>query len=213
MSKKKKKEQQASSGTDREKTANQETANTSNESSSGNDLKNPESAPQEDMQSEIDALKDRLMRLQADFDNYRKRMIREKEETFQMANEALMEEILPVLDHIEMALNAAEQQQVPSAFLDGINLVMGQLMQVLQKFGLSPINADGLEFDPHKHEAISHLKSETVPDHHIIAQTRRGYCLRNKVLRAAQVVVSDGIQEPFKQTANDEPELQEDNGQ
>ncbi len=213
MSKKKKKEQQSESAATTENAAAEAAAVEVAEDSAESGGTQPAATPPEDQQAEIDAMKDRLLRLQADFDNYRKRMIREKEETFQMANEALMEEILPVLDHMEMAMNAAGQQQVPDAFLDGVKLVMGQLMQVLKKFGLTPIDAEGLLFDPHQHEAISHLKSETVPDHHVIAQTRRGYSLRNKVLRAAQVVVSDGPQEPPADEPQEEPASQEENGQ
>ncbi|NQU38604.1 MAG: nucleotide exchange factor GrpE [Lentisphaerae bacterium] len=134
----------------------------------------------------------RLLRLQADFDNFKKRTIRERNETYRRANEDLMEEMLPVMDHLELALEAAAQHNADHAMVEGFRLVSDQLCSVLGKFGLTPIDATAAEFDPNLHEAISHLPSPDVAENHVMVMTRRGYKLGDMLLRAAQVVVSSG---------------------
>ncbi|MCE9616204.1 MAG: nucleotide exchange factor GrpE [Lentisphaerae bacterium] len=138
------------------------------------------------------ALHDRLLRLQADFDNFRKRTVREKAELFRTANEDLLAELLPVVDHFELAFGSVESGRDNDAFTRGVRMVRDQLIAVLGKFGLQPLEAAGQTFDPARHEAISHLPSETVPENGILVQTRRGYLLGDKLLRPAQVVVSSG---------------------
>lgn len=138
------------------------------------------------------ATQDRLVRLQADFENFRKRTLREKTDLFRMANEDLMGELLPVLDHFDLALEAAIKAEAPDAISQGVRMVREQLSGVLGRFGLQALEAAGQAFDPGVQEAIAHLASDTVPENGIIAQTRRGYRLGEKLLRAAQVVVSSG---------------------
>jgi len=143
-------------------------------------------------EDEIAALNDRLLRLQADFENFRKRTIREKNELFRRANESILEELLPVLDSMGLAIEGAGNHGAAPALVDGFELVSEQFLSVLGKFGLSPIDAEGQQFDPNLHEAVSHLPSDTVADGHVITQTRRGYMLGEMLLRPAQVVVSSG---------------------
>ena len=140
-------------------------------------------------------LENRLLRLQADFDNFRKRVARERNETYTRANEDLLSEVIPVIDHMDMALTAAADHDAPEALLSGVSLVAEQLKGVLGKFGLEKIDAASKEFDPNEHEAISHLPSEDVPDNHVMQQTRLGYKLKGRILRPAQVVVSSGVKE------------------
>jgi molecular chaperone GrpE len=145
--------------------------------------------------AEEEAVEMRLLRLQADFDNFRKRTLREKNDLYTRANEDLMQELLPVVDHMELALAAAREHQAPQALLDGFGLVLEQLLSALKKFNLSVINAEEGDFDPNLHEAISHLSSPTVKEGGIMAQVRRGYRLGEQLLRPAQVVVSSGSPE------------------
>ncbi len=152
----------------------------------------PAATPEPAEAPEVKALKDRLLRLQADFDNFRKRTQREKAEYSQSALEGILAELLPVLDHYEMGLKSAAVHQTDSAVIDGFRLVYDQLMGVLARFGLTPIDAEGQDFNPHLHEAITHMPSEDVPPDTIMAQTRRGYLLGERLLRASQVVVSSG---------------------
>jgi len=148
--------------------------------------------PAADAAPEEKKLDDRYLRLLADFENFRKRTLREKSDVYRTANEEFIQDLLPVLDHLELALEAAQRSGAASALLDGFKLVSEQLTAVMKKFNVEPIEAEGRVFDPARHEAISHLASDTVPDHAVIRQTRRGYLLGGKLLRAAQVVVSSG---------------------
>ena len=138
------------------------------------------------------ALQDRLLRLQADFDNFRKRTLREKGDLYRRANEDIITELLPVLDHVEMALASLSSHDPADPAIEGFKLVAEQLTTALKKFGLSPIDAEGAEFDHNFHEAISHLPSDDVAENMVMAQVRRGYMLGDSLLRAAQTVVSSG---------------------
>jgi len=158
---------------------------------------------------EIDALKDenadlnsRILRLRADFDNFRKRTVKERQDVARRSNENLIMEIIPVLDHFEMGLDTAREHDTDESVYDGFKLVYEQLVRALEKVGVSRIDAVGEEFNPHVHECISHLPSEDVDEGMVSAQTRCGYKLGNYILRAAQVVVSSGpsIEEKTEET-------------
>lgn len=144
------------------------------------------------LKEEMALLNDRLLRLQADFENFRKRMIREKNEVYERSNEDIMYELLPVLDHLDIALEAVDKEGGTGAVLEGFKLVAEQMLSALDKFGLIPIDAEGSQFDPNRHEAISHMASDEVAENTVITQVRRGYMLGDKLLRATQVVVSSG---------------------
>lgn len=135
---------------------------------------------------------ERLLRLQADFDNYRKRVIRERSDHIDRATEDLMLELLPVLDHFDIALRHAEEQSTDAPMIEGFRLVAEQLETTLRKFGLQRIESEDVPFDPHQHEAVAHLPDPAKDEGMIVASTRRGYRLGGKLLRAAQVVVSSG---------------------
>lgn len=147
------------------------------------------------LQQECEALKDRLLRLQADFDNNRKRAARERQEILTRANEDMMMELLPVLDHMDLALAAVQSDETlrpHAAVLDGFKVVADQLVAALKKFGLSPFDAQGQPFDVNRHEVIAQMESADMPEGQVAAQTRRGYMLGDRLLRPAQVVVSKG---------------------
>ena len=135
---------------------------------------------------------DSYLRLQADFDNYRKRVLREKEDIYKRANRDIMEELLPVIDHIELAFTSAGESHQHDPVVEGFRLVADQLMGVLSKFGLVPIEAAEQEFDPNVHEAILHMPSDDVAENFFVSQARGGYKLGERLLRASQVVVSSG---------------------
>jgi molecular chaperone GrpE len=141
---------------------------------------------------EEESLRDQFVRLQADFANFRNRTQRERLELYQRANEDLLLELLPVLDHYEMGLQTAEQQKADKAVLDGFKMVFDQFQSVLKKFNVEPIDAVGEAFDPHQHEALTHMPSDEYAAEICSNQVRRGYRFGDKLLRAAQVVVSSG---------------------
>jgi molecular chaperone GrpE len=143
---------------------------------------------------EEEPLKLQMLRLQADFDNFRKRTQRERNELFTFANESIISEMLPVIDHFEMGFKSAEAHESAGAVTEGFRMVYNQLLDVLKKFNATPIDAIGETFDPHRHEAILHIPSDQ-PAETVVEQVRRGYLLGEKLLRAAQVIVSSGPKE------------------
>jgi len=143
---------------------------------------------------ELAALKDRYARLLADFDNYRKRQTREREEFIKRANEELLGDLLPVVDHLELAL--AKTPDPADPFVVGVRLVYDQIFALLNRYGLTPIEAKGQLFNPEFHEALSQMTSPTVPAHVVMDQFRRGWLLAGRLLRPAQVIVSSGSPDP-----------------
>jgi molecular chaperone GrpE len=135
---------------------------------------------------------DRLVRTMADFDNFKKRAAREKQEAIRFANESLMEKLVPVLDNFDMALAAVQNATGQSAdsLQTGVSMIFQQLKGVLTDAGLEEINASGQPFDPNWHEAVSQQESKDVPEGHVIQQLRKGYKLRERLLRPATVIVA-----------------------
>jgi molecular chaperone GrpE len=144
------------------------------------------------LERERDALVDDVKRVAADFDNYRKRALRDQQALVARAHERLVKELLPVLDDLERALVAAEEHE-EAKLEDGVRLVHRELRDALAKEGLVEIETDG-EFDPHVHEALLTQPSEE-DDGSILQVIQKGYRLGDRVLRPARVVVSQGSPE------------------
>ena len=141
------------------------------------------------LQSERDERVDTLQRVQADFENYRKRAARDQQQLIARAHERLVKELLPVLDDLERALEAAEAHE-EAKLEEGVALVARSFADVLRKEGLQEVPTDG-KFDPHVHEALLSQPSET-EDGSVIEVLQKGYTLGDRVLRPARVVVSSG---------------------
>ncbi len=141
---------------------------------------------------------DRLLRATADFDNFKKRAARERQEAIRYANEALLEKLLPVLDNFEMALAAAKDSQGNGleSLQTGINMILQQLKATLTEAGLEEVDATGQAFDPNLHEAVSQQESADIPEGHVMQQLRKGYKLRERLLRPATVVVAKTPEAP-----------------
>ena len=136
---------------------------------------------------------DKFLRSAAEFDNYRKRVSREKEELARFTSERVVAALLPVLDNLERALNAAEQQGDQTALIEGIQQVHGQFRRTLEELGLKEIAAHaGHPFDPNLHEAVAQATSNEHPEGHVLEQLQSGYKLADRLLRPAHVVVSKG---------------------
>ena len=140
--------------------------------------------------AELAALKDRYVHLMADFDNFRKRQNREREELVKRANEALLGDLLPVVDHLELALKKATDKNDP--VVTGVKMVYDQFLALFQRYDMTPIDAKGQPFDPAFHEALSQMSSATVPAQVVLDQFRRGWMLAGRLLRPSQVIVSSG---------------------
>ncbi len=158
----------------------------------------PEAAPVDPVeaaQAEAAKWKDLAARSQAELDNYRKRMAREKSDAIKYANASLLGELLPVLDNFQMGLDAAKADGEDSIIARGMEMVRKQLDDFLTNTGAVEIPAVGETFDPNQHEAISQQFSDEVPEGQIISQVRAGYKLHDRLLRAPNVVVSKGREE------------------
>lgn len=143
------------------------------------------------MAAERDDLRNQLLRARAEFDNYRKRMLRESEQIRKTAARALIEDLLPVLDNLERALEHVTDPAVDPV-LQGVDMVVKSLHGKLASHGLEPIVALGQPFDPNVHEALAHQPSEEHAADVVVAEYHRGYRLGDAVLRPAKVAVSSG---------------------
>jgi molecular chaperone GrpE len=167
----------------------------SDEKQSGQTVATGQTAP--DVQQDLTALKqerdglyDRLLRKQAEFDNYKKRMDREKSDFIQFASADLMKELLNALDSFELALKNAATKPDAQNMLRGFELIYKQIQDTLTRFGLKPIEAKGKEFDPHFHQAVSTQPTEEVEENTVIDEMRKGYLLNGRLLRPAMVSVA-----------------------
>ncbi len=166
---------------------------------------NPDSTDQKDLdpieEAQKDAAhwKDLAARNQAELDNYRKRMAREKSDAIKFANASLLSELLPVIDSFQMGLSAAINEDPDSIISKGMEMVQKQLEEFLTSQGAVLISSVGQEFDPNIHEAISQESSDEVPSGHVISEIRKGFTLNDRLLRAANVIVSKGPQAEEKQ--------------
>jgi molecular chaperone GrpE len=140
--------------------------------------------------AEAESYLDDLRRLQADFDNYRKRTLREQTARTASASQALVARLLPVLDNFELAVSAAEQSRDFDRMLKGVEMVLGALREVLEGEGLVKIEAEGKPFDPERHEAVIAVEHEGTEPGMIVDIVRAGYELGGKVLRPAMVKVA-----------------------
>lgn len=135
---------------------------------------------------------DRLLRNTADFENYKKRAARERQDAIKFANEGLMQKLIPVMDNFEAALNSLQTAGGDSAqsLLTGVGMIYQQLKSVLTEAGLEEVDSQGKPFDPNLHEAVSQAESTDFPEGHVMQQLRKGYRLRERLLRPATVIVA-----------------------
>ena len=168
----------------------------------------------EDKEKEIEELKrkleekekeakehyDRLLRMAADLDNYKKRAAREKEEWTKFANEDLIKAILPFIDNLERAVNHADKVKDTGVLIEGLQLTLQQLLQSLNKFGLSPIESLGKPFDPAMHEAMLVVETDQHEPNQVVEEFQKGYFLSNRLLRPATVSVSKPLEKEVQTT-------------
>jgi molecular chaperone GrpE len=141
-------------------------------------------------EKEAEELYDRLLRKQAELENYRKRVAKDKAETIKFATENLIQDLLPVMDDFERAIEAGDSTTDPKALHEGIKLIFNQLQTVLSKAGLEGVNAVGEKFDPAKHEAVRMIESQEHEDSTVLEEMRKGYTLNNRILRPSMVAVA-----------------------
>lgn len=167
-----------------------------------------EEETEENPSAELEALREKYLRLSADFDNYKKRLAKEKQEILDFGNAQKLKELLFVLDNIERAIELSEESHGEKtdfvAFLDGIKLVHSQFLAGLENFGVTAIDSSkGASFDPSYHEAVYKEHSETYESGTIISEVQKGYLLNGRLLRPSMVSVSQG---PEKTSEEDSEE-------
>jgi len=144
------------------------------------------------LQKQRDEFYDLLLRKTAEFDNYRKRVERERQSASESAAASLITELLPLLDDLERALKADTGGEAADAYRRGVELIHRQLMDVLRKRGVRQIEALGVDFDPHQHQAVSYDAAPGHRDGEVVEEYRRGYMLGDQLLRPSMVKVAKG---------------------
>jgi molecular chaperone GrpE len=173
---------------------NTETTSAPNEKSSENKPRPTDDSPDQltQLKAELAKYKDIALRSVADLDNYRKRMAREKDDAIRYANTGFLERLIPILDNFELGLQAARTGGSQSAVQDGMMMVAKQLQDFLASCGVETVDATGQHFDPNLHEAIAQEQNAEIAEGFVIRQLRKGYRLKDRLIRPANVVVSKG---------------------
>ena len=150
-----------------------------------------EEAPKDTEQTEegLQELNDKYLRLYAEFETYKRRVNKDKEELIKYGNESLLLELLPIIDSLELALKHASEN-IADGLVQGVEITLKELLKTLEKFGLKPIEADGKQFDPSVHHAMTQVIRDDVESNTVVEEFRKGYMLKEKVLRPSLVAVS-----------------------
>jgi molecular chaperone GrpE len=134
---------------------------------------------------------DRLLRVSADFENYKKRATREMEEFRKYANQSLLKEMLSVVDNLELAINSSNDgEKTDKTLIEGLNLTLNEILRVFEKFDVKPIEARGKTFDPAYHEAVMREETDDYPENTVVSEFQKGYLIHDRLLRPAMVVVA-----------------------
>jgi molecular chaperone GrpE len=154
-------------------------------------LKEPEYLKLKEEADKAKVYWDRLLRLQAEFENMRKRQEKEKQDFVKFANEGIILELLNILDDLERTVELAQtkHEDLP-AFLKGVEIILAHLYEMLKEYGVKPIEAQGKLFDPHYHEALMQAENKELPENTIIEELQKGYLLNDRVIRTSKVKVS-----------------------
>jgi len=137
---------------------------------------------------------EKILRLQADFDNTRKRLEKEKQDFIRFANEGLILELLNILDDLERTVESAQaKHEDVTAFLKGVEMILAHLYEMLKEHGVKPIEALNKPFDPNYHEALMQIENNDLPEHTNVQELQKGYLLNDRVIRTAKVKVSKKI--------------------
>ncbi len=164
------------------------------------------------LKKELDELNDKYLRLHADFDNYRKRMIKEKEDLHKYGSETIVSELLPVIDNLELALSHVNND-TDDSLVQGVEMTLKEIKKALGKFGLSEIESQYKPFDPKYHHAMSQEERDDIDENTVVNELRKGYMFKDRVLRPALVSVSRKPEVNIeKQNKNIEIKEEEENG-
>lgn len=155
-------------------------------------------------EAELKELNDKYVRLYAEYENYRKKAAKDREELAKYVREELIYDLLPSLDHLEIALQHAAEDENSVGLKQGVEMTLRELYRILEKYGLKPIEALGQSFDPEYHHAVSQVETDEVEDKTVVEVLRKGYIFGDKVIRAAMVSVARRPGEPGAQAETEE---------
>jgi molecular chaperone GrpE len=142
-------------------------------------------------EQEAKELHDRLLRVSADYENYKKRSAREMDDFRKYANQSLLKELLTVVDNLELAINSAEEEKnTDEKLIEGLNLTRTEMLRIFEKFNVKPITARGEVFDPTFHEAVMREETDDYPENTVLSEFQKGYLIHDRLLRPAMVVVA-----------------------
>lgn len=144
----------------------------------------------EEKDAKIKSLEDRILYMQADFENFKKIKTKEKQDTLKFGNETLIKELLPVLDNFELALKHSESTEDYKSIHDGVKLILSEFLKVLEKAGVKTVEAIGRKFDPNYHEAMFQEEHDDVEPDTVVSELQRGYLLNDRLIRPSRVGVS-----------------------
>lgn len=177
----------------------------------------PEPSEVEGLRAELEAAReearrnyDQMLREAAETENYKKRVAREKQDAIRYANEALVRDLLPVIDDLERAVEHARGEGDAGALRDGIELVLKGCLEALQKHGVTRVTAKGQPFDPEKHEAYAHIETDEYEANMVMDEVRHGYYLADRLLRASLVSVAKSASLQDKESGPVEPDMADD---
>ena len=142
------------------------------------------------IKGELEEARDEYLRLYAEFENFKKRANKDKDDLARYANENIIMELLPSVDNLEIALKHADDEVTNEAFLEGVQMTLRELYRIFEKFGVKPIKAEGEAFDPEFHHAVAHLEVDDMEEGMVVVELRKGFTLHGKILRASMVSVS-----------------------
>lgn len=145
----------------------------------------------EQLKNEKDELQQKLLRVQADFDNFRKRSKKERENDLKYKSQDIALELLPVVDNFERALQVEMEEEAARKLVEGMEMIYRQLLQALQNAGIEEIKAEGESFDPHYHQAVMQVKEEDKESNIVLEVLQKGYLLKDRVIRPAMVKVNE----------------------
>ena len=168
--------------------------------------KSEEKSPEEELKDLLEAKEkeaaenyDRLLRAQAEFENYKKRMEREKADTIKFCNEEIVRELLPVIDNLEMALEHGQNSHNSKSLIEGVEMVLNELLKSMEKFGVTSFSSVGEPFDPNCHEAMMQIETDEYDENSVVSEFQKGYYLNERLLRPAKVTVSKLPGKPEKE--------------
>ena len=148
-----------------------------------------------EFKARAEAEKDRALRLSAEFENYKKRSLKETQDFRKFANETLLKQLLSVVDNLERAIDTSEESSENKSLLDGVKMTHKEMMRIFEVFEVKPLKAEGEIFDPNFHQAVTQEESDSCPANTIIKELQKGYTLHSRLLRPSMVIVSKKSEE------------------